>query len=171
MSDPRDLVTARLHLRPLTIDDTAALAAVYAEPTVSRYIGGERLTPESVPAQVAWFADEWDQRGYGQSAVRDRETGEFLGRIGLHYFPDWDEVELGYVLSRSAQGKGLALEGAGAWIDWARAEPTLDRLIANIHPDNAASIGLAQKLGFEFSRHDVTPSGVPTLIFDRDVRA
>ncbi|GAA1114770.1 GNAT family N-acetyltransferase [Arthrobacter flavus] len=163
-----DLVTPRLVLSPLSIEYTDELARVYADPDVARYIGGERLTPEVVEQQVAAFATEWDERGFGQSAVINASSGEFLGRIGLHYWENWDEVELGYILGKSAQGKGYAREGAQAWIDWAAAAEGLDYIIANIHPDNAASIRMAGKLGFDFDRHDMTPSGLPTLIYRRN---
>jgi RimJ/RimL family protein N-acetyltransferase len=33
----------------------------------------------------------------------------------LHPWPQWDEVELGYVLARHAQGRGLAAEAARVW--------------------------------------------------------
>lgn len=94
--DSRALSTPRLLLPPLERSHTPALAAVYSDPEVACYIGGERLTDESIPVQVADFADEWERRGYGQSAVVLRESGKFVGRIGLHYWPAWDEVELGY---------------------------------------------------------------------------
>jgi RimJ/RimL family protein N-acetyltransferase len=169
MTSSRRLDTVRLLLPPLAVGHTEALSAIYADPEVARYVGGDRLTAETIPWQVEAFAEEWDQRGYGQSAVLDRETGEFLGRIGLHFWPEWNEVELGYVFGQSAQGKGLAFEGSMRWIEWAKSEPGIDYLIANIHPDNAASIGLAKKLGFTFSRYDTTPSGLLTLIYRLDL--
>jgi RimJ/RimL family protein N-acetyltransferase len=168
MVDARALCTARLLLPPLERSHTQALAMVYSDPDVARYIGGQRLTAESIPVQVSAFADEWEERGYGQSAAILRETGQFIGRIGLHYWPEWDEVELGYILARSAQGRGLATEGARAWLEIAAAIPDLDYVIANIHPENHPSTRLAEKLGFAFSRHDTTPSGQPTLIYRLD---
>lgn len=108
-------------------------------------------------------------RGYGQSATLLRDSGSFVGRVGLHYWSEWDEVELGYVLARSAQGTGLATEAARAWLDWAETSDELNYLIANIHPDNATSVRFAERLGFSFSRNDITPSGVPTLIFRLDL--
>ncbi len=166
MIDARALSTARLLLPPLERSHAQALATVYSDPEVSRYIGGKRLTAEVIPLQVNAFADEWRERGYGQSAVILRETG--LGRIGLHYWPVWNEVELGYILSRSVQGRGFATEGAQAWLGVAVKIPDLDHVIANIHPENHPSTRLAEKLGFEFDRHDTTPSGQPTLIYRLD---
>lgn len=168
MPDSGKLSTRRLRLPPLTRNHTEDLTAIYGDPEVARYVGGDRLTDETIPLQVAAFADEWAEHGYGQSAVILRESGEFVGRIGLHYWPQWDEIELGYILARSAQGTGLATEGAQAWLAWAKSAAKIDYVIANIHPENAASIGLAKKLQFELSRHDVTPSGQPTLIYRLD---
>jgi hypothetical protein len=59
------------------------MARVYADPEVARFVGGAGLNSESIPLQVADFADEWDLRGYGQSAVIDRESGAFLAGVAV----------------------------------------------------------------------------------------
>jgi len=69
----------------------------------------------------------------------------------------WDELELGWVLARRSQGKGLAQEAARAWLDWAGRARAAPHLTAVIHPDNSASIHLAQRLGFTLDRPDTTP--------------
>ncbi len=165
MIDDGMFSTERLDLSPLTPSDTNEVAELYTDPEVARYVGGERLTAQVIPQQVEAFAAEWTERGYGQSAVRDRASGRFIGRIGLHFWPQWNEVELGYVLRADAQGRGFASEGSRAWIRRARDQRIAKHLIANIHPENAASIGLAERLGFTFAREDVVPSGLPTLIY------
>ena len=43
-----------------------------------------------------------------------------------------------------------------------------DHLIAVIQPANAASITLAERLGFRFERDDVTPSGIDVAIYRSD---
>lgn len=163
------LATDRLLLPPLTREHTAALISLYSDPEVARYVGGDTLTPETIPLQAARLADEWRERGYGQSAVLDRETGAFLGRVGLHYWPGWDEVELGYVLAATAQRRGLAAEAATAWIEWSRASLDRDYITAVIDPRNAASIALARRLGFALDRDDATPTGVAVQIFRLDL--
>jgi RimJ/RimL family protein N-acetyltransferase len=162
------LATERLLLTPISTSHTTALEEVYGDPNVARYVGGDRLTPEMVRLQVEDFAREWEVRGYGQSAVLAREDQRFLGRVGLHYWPAWQEVELGYVLAARAQGRGLATEACRAWIEWSAQSDAVPYLIANIHPENSASIQLASKLGFRFDRHDETPSGLPTEIYRLD---
>jgi RimJ/RimL family protein N-acetyltransferase len=122
------------------------------------------LTAESTRDQAEWFARVWAERGFGQSAVIWRETGQMVGRIGLSFWPEWGEVELGYVLCRAAQGRGIAQEGAEAWIEWAAANLADDHLIAVIHPDNTASARLAQQLGFTLDRRETT-RGMEVVVY------
>ena len=161
------LETERLLMPPLGVEHTEALAGVYADPDVARHIGGAALDAEGTAAQVARFQAVWREHGFGQSALVDRASGAFLGRAGLHPWPQWDEVELGYVLARHAQGRGLATEAARAWLDVALDELGLCRLIAVVHPDNAPSQALATRLGFRLHREDVAPSGVRVLVYER----
>ena len=163
------LETERLLLPPLDHRHTEALAAIYADPEVARYIGGDRLDAAGTATQVARFEEVWREHGYGQSALVDRATGTLIGRAGLHPWPAWDEVELGYVLARHAQGRGYATEAARAWIDAAFGALGLERLIAVIHPDNRPSRALAERLGFAVHRQDVTPSGVPVVVYERNL--
>lgn len=151
---------------PLSAEHSAALGEVYADPDVARYIGGAARDAGGTAAQVSRFEAVWQEHGYGQSALIDRGTGNLLGRAGLHPWPQWEEVELGYVLARHAQGRGLAAEAARAWLDVASDDLGLDRLTAVVHPDNAPSRTLATRLGFRVHREDVTPSGVPVLVYE-----
>ena len=160
------LETGRLLMPPLSAAHTAALAEVYADPEVARYIGGTALDAAGTAAQVARFETVWREHGYGQSALVDRQTGALLGRAGLHPWPQWGETELGYVLARHAQGRGLAREAAEAWLGVAAGTLGLDRLTAVIHPDNAPSRALAARLGFRVHREDTTPAGVRVLVYE-----
>lgn len=162
------LETERLVLRALTRDDGPILRDLYADPEVARHIGGDRLTPARTDEQIVRFARVWDEHGYGQSIVVDRADGVPIGRVGLHPWPAWGELELGWVLRRASQGRGLAQEAARAWLAWARAVAVAPYLIAVIDPANAASIRLAERLGFGFDREDVTPWS-PAVIYRLDL--
>ena len=152
---------------PLSVQHTEALAEVYADPDVTRHIGGAALDAGATAVQAARFEAVWREHGFGQSALLDRETGAFLGRAGLHPWPQWDDVELGYVLARHAQGCGLATEAARAWLHVAFGKLGLHRVTAVIHPDNTPSLALAARLGLHVHRKDETPSGVRVLVHDR----
>jgi RimJ/RimL family protein N-acetyltransferase len=165
---PYVMLTQRLELRALTASDGPLLAGLYADPEVSRFIGGEDLTAEAVETQAGRFASVWIAHGYGQSILHDKNSGEFIGRVGLHPWPEWDELELGWVLARPSQGKGLAREAAGAWLRWAEETRPSRYLTAVIHPDNSASIRLAKALGFTFTRSDTTPWS-PAVVYRYDL--
>lgn len=54
-------------------------------------------------------------------------------------------------------GMGLATESCLAVIAYARHQLTLNRLIAWVHPDNAASTRVLRKLGFSFEKKTSIP--------------
>ncbi len=170
-AEAHDLVvleTERLLLVPLDCSRAEELAAIYADPEVARYIGASRLTAEGTRTQVAAFEQVWRECGYGQSALLEQATGRMIGRAGLHPWPNWGELEIGYVLGRDQWGRGLAREAGQVWLQWALTHVPQDHLIAVIHPANASSITLAERLGFTFDRHDVTPRGEEVWVYRRD---
>jgi RimJ/RimL family protein N-acetyltransferase len=167
LSEDLVLRTERLDLPPLGAKHADDLAAIYADPAVSAYIGGARLSLEGTRAQVARFEAIWREHGHGQSAVIERATARMIGRVGLHYWPD-GMLELGYVLARDAQGKGYAREASEAWLAWTWANLPADHVTAVIHPDNRASIGLAERLGFHFDRQTDELTGTTVSIYRLD---
>lgn len=98
--EPAVLETERLLLVLLDSSRVEELAAIYTDPEVARYIGADRLTAEGTQAQVASLEQVWREHGYGQSAVLERATGCMIGRAGLHPWPNWDELEIGWVLAQ-----------------------------------------------------------------------
>lgn len=56
---------------------------------------------------------------------------------------------LGYSLSEAEQGKGLMHEALTAGINYMHKEQSIDRIMANYMPKNAASAAVLQRLGFE----------------------
>jgi RimJ/RimL family protein N-acetyltransferase len=165
-----ELLTPRLRLVPFEVQHGPALADVYADADVARHLGGDRLTREAALAQAQRFADIWDTHGHGQSALLERSTGRFVGRVGLHPWPAWDELELGWVIARTHQRQGLATEAASAWLAWCDEHRPADHLIAVIHPDNEPSIATARRLGFAADRDDEVAGG-PVVVFRRELDA
>jgi RimJ/RimL family protein N-acetyltransferase len=143
------LTTERLVLRAPRADDLDPYAAMTADPEVMRYVGqGVPLDRGGAWRQLATFLGGWVMQGFGQWAVERRADGAFLGRAGLWFPPGWPEVEVGWALAREHWGRGYATEAAAAAVAWAGPGRAL---VALIHPDNAASIRVARKLGFAFT--------------------
>jgi RimJ/RimL family protein N-acetyltransferase len=74
--------------------------------------------------------------------------------------------EVGWILATAKQGKGYATEAVQTILDWARGRFVADEFACLIHPDNAASLRLADKLGFVQS-DAATFRGEPALILKR----
>jgi RimJ/RimL family protein N-acetyltransferase len=145
--------TARLVLRGWRMDDFRAFAAVWADPVVTGQVGVEaRAEPVSWAAFLG-ISGHWRLMGFGQWAVTARDTGAYLGQVGMFRamrgygaaFDDWPEA--GWVLARGAQGLGLGREAAAAahdWFDGAVGGP----VVARIDGGNTRSLRLAAALGY-----------------------
>ena len=146
------LETPRLRLRPLTVDDVDLWVALHADDRVNRFVGA--YTRQSALDRLAVVEKQWQTRGHNLFAIEDRESGEFLGRGGLHYWEQFDEVEAGWTLRSEAWGRGYANEAARAFLDWGFETLDVPYVTAMIHPGNTPSIQLAERLGFSVRRQD-----------------
>ena len=143
-----ELETERLRLRLFRAEDLEPYAAMCADPEVMRYVG-ERgtLGREDAWDEMAALAGHWHLRGYGMWAVEERETGSFVGRVGLHYPEGWPDHEVAWALARPFWGKGYAAEAARAALGEAFGRLGWPRAISLIHPANTRSVRLAERLG------------------------
>jgi len=63
---------------------------------------------------MAMLVGHWSLRGFGSWAVEERVTGNFLGRVGLHFPDGWPDREVNWAFARQYWGKGFAFEAAQA---------------------------------------------------------
>jgi len=146
--------TDRLVLRDLEPGDLDALAAMFADEEVMRWIGGSGVRGRDVAeGMIERQRRHYAERGWGQWATVERATGRMIGVCGLILWPSMDgheELEVAYLLARDTWGKGFATEAAMAIRDVGltiRAD-----LVSLIYPDNAASINVARKLGMTWEK-------------------
>jgi RimJ/RimL family protein N-acetyltransferase len=141
------LETERLVLETLTVDEAAAIRAgdragrVWADDYPS---DGDAV----VAAVIGEAGEHYDERiPLGVLQVRLRSTGEAVGGIGF-LFPESDgEIEVGYGLSESARGLGLASEALAAVVELARSHG-LRRMVALTDVDNTASHRVLERAAF-----------------------
>jgi RimJ/RimL family protein N-acetyltransferase len=122
VTDVPMLQTDRLRLRGWTASDRAAFAALNADPVVMEHFVRPLSREESDD-----FADrieaEFAERGYGLWAAERKDSGDFIGFVGLH-LADFEAdftpaVEVGWRLARAHWGQGLASEGGRAALAYA----------------------------------------------------
>jgi [ribosomal protein S5]-alanine N-acetyltransferase len=159
------LQTTRLVLRPFREQDIDLLAELMANPDFMRFSLGPYTR-----AQTQTVLDKllsWNRAGLpSQFAVTIRADDTLIGYCGFfHQLVDGkDEIEIGYRLHPDYWNQGLATEAAIAVRDHAFGDLKLSRVISLIHPDNAASRRVAEKIGMHFERKTVF-KGFPTQIF------
>jgi RimJ/RimL family protein N-acetyltransferase len=181
------LDTRRLTLRGHTLADVDECAAMWADPEVTRHIGGRPSTAEETWARVLRYAGLWALLGVGYWVVRERATGRFVGEVGLADFrrtltpapgeaaagdagPDGVRLdgapEVGWALAPWAHGRGFATEAVGAALAWADAHLGPGRTVCLVAPANAASARVAAKCGFRAVAR-AGYRGAETLLFER----
>jgi RimJ/RimL family protein N-acetyltransferase len=159
------LETDRLTLRMLRESDFDVYAQMCADPEVMRYIGdGQPLARPMAWRNLAMMVGHWSLRGYGLWGVEERSSGALVGRIGLWNPDGWPGFELGWMLHRSCWGRGYATEGAHAALEHAFTQMQQPHVISLIHPDNAASIRVAQRLGESLHQRSEL-MGTPALVY------
>jgi RimJ/RimL family protein N-acetyltransferase len=158
------LDTERLTLRGHRLEDYEECVALWSDPEVTRHIGGRPFTREEIWARLLRYVGHWELLGFGYWVIRERQSGHFVGEVGLADFrrelaPLQGSPEIGWVLAPWAHGRGLATEAASAVLEWGRqhfGEGT--RFVCLIDPANAPSLRVADKLGFrtigEATYHD-----------------
>jgi len=169
--------TDRLRLRGHRPEDFAHCAAMWADPVVTRYIGGKPLSEEDAWARTLRSVGHWAWLGFGYWIVEEKATGSFAGEMG---FSDWKREidpslkgvpELGWVFTTPVHGKGYATEAVRAAIVWGDAntkssQPLLGKMVCIIHPEHSRSIRVAEKCGFN-QVQATTYKGEPTILFAR----
>lgn len=144
------LCTPRLMLRPLRDADAAPLHALFSDPEVVRF----------------WKSGPWSSAAEASAAIRaDRDamragTRLRLGVVRLAddalvgtcmlFHVEWPSLraELGYLLARSAWGRGYGTEAVGALLRHAFGTLGLRRIEADVDPRNDASARLLERFGF-----------------------
>jgi RimJ/RimL family protein N-acetyltransferase len=159
------LHTDRLTLRMIRESDLDAYAAMCADPEVMRYLGeGKPFSRAESWRSMALMIGHWQLRGYGLWAVEERQSGNFIGRIGCWNPEGWPGFEIGWTLCREFWGHGYATEGARAAIQYAFTELKQPRIISLIRPENTNSIRVAQRLG-ETLDGEAEVMGHKTLVY------
>lgn len=153
------LLTERLVLRPLTLDDAVDYWPLVRDPEILRHVGE---TPcASVDAVRELLRDkplaDYAAYGFGRLAVLTRTEGRLIGWCGLKYVPHLDEVDIGYRFLPGCWGHGYASESGAAVIADGFETLRLPRIVGLVEPTNVASVRVLQKLGLVYDGDVVVP--------------
>jgi ribosomal-protein-alanine N-acetyltransferase len=167
MEDPSTVLeTERLLLRRQQASDIAFLTDLWTDPQVTRYLGGRRdrdwlrsVFQETARNPYAERYDLWP--------VVEKETGQVVGHCGLldKEVDGRTEIELTYIFSPSAWGKGYATEIGQAIKQAAFEKMGVQRLVALIEPENEPSERVAIRLGMRLEKEMIRPGGALRKVY------
>lgn len=165
-----EIHTGRLVLRGWRESDREPFAALNADHEVMRHFPAT-LTPTQSDEMVDAMVAAWGRRGFGLWAAERKDTGEFIGFIGLSS-PSWSPVplvEVGWRLGRQHWGLGLAPEGARAALSFGFDTVALpdDEIVSFTTAQNLKSRRVMEKLGM---RHDAARDFEHPLLPEWDER-
>lgn len=163
-------MTKRLLLREWRDADLDPFVAINADPVVMQFFP-ETYTEERTHRFVERIRERWAELGYGLWAVERKDSGRFIGYIGLwpatfpaHFTP---AVEVGWRLAADQWGHGYATEGARAALDYGFNTVGLDEIVSFTAAINVRSWRVMERLGMRRDvdgdfEHPNVPEGHPT---------
>jgi RimJ/RimL family protein N-acetyltransferase len=166
------LESERLLLREFRASDLDAHAAMLGDDEIMRYIGGSPVNREDSWRRLLSGIGMWSLIGIGSWAVELKTDGRMVGHCGFFEFqrdmdpPIIGEPEMGWIFDRSVHGQGIAFEACGVALAWAEGALAAASYPAIISLENAASIRLAERLGFD-RQPDATYRGETMAFFRR----
>jgi [ribosomal protein S5]-alanine N-acetyltransferase len=143
------ILTPRLVLRRMTTDDAQGIFAYASDPLITRYVIWESHRDlEDTHAYIGTVLDGYARGEMCDWVVVRGDTGDILGTCG---FVDWNRAnrraEIGYVIARAQWNGGYATEAVRAAMGFGFARMQLERIEAQVMPENVASERVMLKLG------------------------
>lgn len=161
---PPELETPRLVLRPVVKEHLSFIGEYLGDAEIRHNMKMPVLnTPEKLNHWWDKF-DKWRQLGkVVQWSAFLKDSGEYVALITIKEIDRSKQVgELGYSVIRRFWREGFAYEAASKVLDYAFEHLKLERLVAQILPENAASQAVVAKLGFK------RDSGIGEILYYQD---
>jgi RimJ/RimL family protein N-acetyltransferase len=142
------ILTDRLNLRPVAVEDADELAAIFADSRLYVFTGGD---PSTLAALRSTFAQLADARTASATAqlnwvVRHQVDAKAIGMLQAIFTDGGQAAEIAWVVGVPWQGQGLATEATRAVVAWLDAQG-VQTITASIRPDHHASAGVALRAG------------------------
>ncbi len=147
---PIELLSERLRLRPFRPSDLPAVQEYAGDPEVVRYLRWGPNDPEETRRFVVRASRNARNPASRELdlAIVERATGTLCGGAAIHRRAP-GRIEIGYVLSRPAWGRGYATETVRALLDFLARKAPESEVFGLVAPGNDASARVLLRCGFE----------------------
>ncbi len=142
--------TKRLRLRRFEPGDVEGLHACFGDRDAMRYWNFPPCATKAESARwIKILAKTTSRYEFLAWAIADKRSDRCIGMVNYHHRQARNaKLEIGYILAPAQQGRGLMTEALEVLLAYCFEVLAVHRVEALIHPDNAASIRLAERLGF-----------------------
>lgn len=148
-----NLITDRLILRDIVIQDTELIVKWRSNPDIYKYFLNPY--PLSKEEHLKWYYNNYisNSNRFDFIAIR-KDTKKAIGVFGIKR-SDYRsrQAEVSYILSPEEQGKGYASEAILKLLNYIKIEWKCEKATAVIHKHNQISIQFAEKLGYRCVDH------------------
>lgn len=144
------LETERLILRESVVEDAQALFDVNSDPEVMKYTGDVAFPSVDVMREMIANYPDYKKYGYGRWTTIEKASGAIMGFCGLKYLEDINEVDIGYRWKKKFWNKGYATEASLSCLEFGFKQLKLEQIVAQVLPDNRASIRVLEKIGMTY---------------------
>lgn len=159
------IATARLRLRPFTLDDVDDLHRLWTEPGVRRYLWDDEVIPrERTKSIIETSLASFETHGFGLWAVFPQAEAALIGFCGFWFFHEPLKLELLYGIAPAYWNKGLASEIAKAMLRYGFEELKFERIEASTDAANLASSRVMARAGMNFWKRELT-NGLDTVYY------
>lgn len=156
--------TERLRLAAWQECHIAPFAAMNADAEVMRYFPATLSDAQTRAAVDVWRA-QFEERGWSNWAVELKDSGEFIGFIGLSIprrpLPFSPCVEVGWRLARRFWGNGYATEGATSALDVGFRRLDLAEIVSFTVLANLPSRAVMERIGMRNTGRDFDHPSIP----------
>ncbi|MEM6989510.1 MAG: GNAT family N-acetyltransferase [Myxococcota bacterium] len=146
-----EIKATRVALRRLNEADVDDIFAIYSDAETMKYWSTVPMKdPEQARELIQSIERYFDEKTLIEWGVSRLEDGAAIGTVTLSSLDlTHRRAEIGFALARSCWGRGYMKEALAATFDYAFGELGLGRIEADVDPDNAASLGLLERMGFQ----------------------
>ncbi len=143
------LIGSKVYLRPLDLEDIAALTMWLNDAEVTRHLRVHR--PLTRMAEEAYLRKLSESESDVVLGIMVRETEQFIGVAGLHQLdPRNRHAQFGiFVGEKSAWGKGYGTEATRLMVCHAFDTLNLNRVWLHVYEYNERAVRVYQKVGFQ----------------------
>ncbi len=136
-------------LRPLRVEDAAALYAYLRDPVVTELTSYPVVSVPMVEGIIERSLSRWAAGELSKWGIALQQDDQLVGTCG---FNEWSKVhrwaELAFDLAQAHWGKGLMGQAVAALLQWTYREDQVDRVHAFVRVDNKRSERLLERNGF-----------------------